>query len=206
MDEKINQLIEELNNEEYKEEQSLTTAKSFPSNIHIENILIGLLFLFLINNKKDSLLTKLNKDPKELYGHISKTNYLIRDIMPYFGDDARSALSGMEALLNIAENVYNMKSGIYKERAKSMGTVNTPKKPIKLLQTAAPYLPNTGKENVNKFLDINNRIERLQNPQDRNLLRNGQEILELLDLLNVPQAKKIKGNIDTIKTFASMLQ
>lgn len=204
MEQKIEQLLEELD----KEEAGLVDKKNFLDGMNIEYILVGIALLLGFSNNEKSLpfSLKLDQDsPEEAYDKISRMNHMVKDIMPYFGSNMRNVFTGIESLLNIAENVYGMNSGVYKTRAQSMGDVDVPKKPIRILEAASPYLKGTGKENIDKFITINNKIEKLQNNKDANILENGKEILDILDLVNVKQARDIKNRITTFKTLMNLL-
>ncbi len=206
MEQKIEQLLEELE----EEETALSEKKGLLDGMNIEYILIAivLLFVFAKNDGGGSLPFSLNldqDDPEEAYDKISRMNHLVKDIMPYFGLNMRNMFSSIESLLNIAENVYGMNSGVYKKRVETMGEIDVPKKPIRILEAASPYLRGTGKENIDKFLTINSKIERIQNNKDASILENGKEVLDILDLINVKPARELKQRITTIRTLMNLL-
>lgn len=208
MEQKIEHLLEEIEDEE----TTSLEKKGLLDGMNIEYILIAivLLFVFAKNDGGGSLnlpftLNVDQDDPEDAYDKISRMNHLVKDIMPYFGLNMRNMFSSIESLLNIAENVYGMNSGVYKKRVEAMGEVDVPKKPIKILEAASPYLKGTGKENIDKFLTINNKIEKIQNSKDASILENGKEVLDILDLINVKPARDIKERITVIRSLMRLL-
>lgn len=207
MEQKIEQLLEDLENED----MAIVEKKGLLNGMNIEYIFIGivLLLVFSNSNKNDSCLPftlKLDEnDPEETYEKITRMNHMVKDVMPYFGFNMRNMFKGIESLLNIAENVYGLNSGINKKKVQAMGEIDIPKKPIKILEAASPYLKGTGKENIDKFLTINNKIEKLQNNKNSNLLENGKEVLDIMDLVNIKQARDIKQKITTIGTLMNLI-
>lgn len=197
--EKIELLFEELNDKN----QEILGRNNPSSDIHIENLLIGILFLFVVKNRKLNPL-KLAENPEEKYYKVSKMNSLIRDVTPYFGYTGRGMLVNIESILNIAENLYGIGSGESKNRARTMNRISHPKKHIKILETVAPYLEGKGRENTDKLLRIDQKIERLQRNDRKDILKSGQDIIEIMDLLNIKKARELKQNINTIKTFISL--
>lgn len=206
MNEKIDSLFEELNEEKEKQTQSTSQKNSFLGDIHIEGILFILFIIYIISKKNDKPSFKLDAlHSGDIYNKISKMNYLVNDITPYFGYNTRSTLLGIGSLLNAAENIYGINKGAHKEKAKTMGRVTSPKQTIKVLEAISPHLEGTGKENVNKILAVNNKIDRIKNNKDGNLLQNGQDIIDVLDMLNVKKATEIKNNINQIKAVMKLI-
>ncbi len=199
MSEEMELLFEELDEEKKPDKR---VRKNFLGNIHMESIL-AILSLFYIMGGKNGI-SKFMEGSEDTYGHVSKMNHIIRDISPYFGDNTRTTLTGLESVLNVVENIYGIKSGAYKSKAQSMGNIESSKKHIKVLEKIAPHLEGAGKESAYKILELNNRMESLTG-RSGNLLKNGQDIIEILDILNVKQAKELKSNITAIKTVVNLL-
>jgi len=202
MSEKMDLLVEELN----KEKESKRRVKNtFLENIHIENILaLFVLFYIIGGNKDNNILKSVVKNPENMHVQVSKMNHIVRDISPYFEDDVRTSLTGLESVLNVVENIYGIKNGAYKTKAQSMGKISAPKKHIKVLEKIAPHLEGPGRENAVKILELNNRIEDLTG-NEKNIIKTGQNVIEILDLLNVKQATEMKNNIAAIKTVMKLL-
>lgn len=206
MNEKIELLFEELNEEKEQQAQTKSQKSNFLGDIHIEGILFILFIIYLISKKNDKPLLKLEAfQSGDIYNKISKMNYLVNDISPYFGYNTRSMLVGIGSLLNAAENLYGINQGVHKEKAKAISKVSSPKQTIKMLETLAPYLEGTGRENVNKILSVNNKMDRIKNNKGGNLLQNGQDMIDMLDMLNVKKAKEIKNNINQIKAVMKLI-
>jgi len=202
MSEKMDLLVEELNKERDSEKR---IQKTFLENMHIENILVLFVLYYIIGGgKSNNILKSVVKNPEDMYGHVSKMNHIIRDISPYFENNTRTSLTGLESVLNVVENIYGIKNGAYKTKAQSMGKISSPKKHIDVLEKITPYLEGPGRDKATRILELNNRIENLKG-NDRNLIKKGQNMIEILDLLNVKQAKEMKNNINAIKTVMKLL-
>mgnify|MGYP001033290587 CR=1 FL=1 len=198
--EKMELLLEELNSRKEKREVQKNTFGNIPTG----SLFIGML-LFSAMAKKETNFLKLTDDPKDKYYKVSKINHLVKDLVPYFDYNGRSMLANIESVLNIAENLYGIGSGINKNKAYSMGKIYHPKKHLKLLETVSPYLEGKGRENTEKLLKLNYMLERLQYNNKKDILKSGQDVIEILDLLNIKKAQELKQNINTMKTIASLL-
>ncbi len=200
MSEKMDLLFEELDE---RKESDKRVRKNILGNVHMENLL-AILPLFYIMGGNNNIFKSIEKSSGDTYGHVVKFNHIIRDISPYFDDNVRTTLTGLESVLNVVENVYGLKSGVYKTKAESMGKLSTPKRHLKVLEKIAPHLEGTIKDNAYKILELDNRMESIR-ANNKDLLKSGQDIIEILDILNVKQAKAIKSNIAAIKTVVNLL-
>ncbi|MCG8483367.1 MAG: hypothetical protein MJA31_08680, partial [Clostridia bacterium] len=100
MEQKIEQLLEELD----KEEAGLVNKKNLLEGMNIEYLLVGAALLLGLSNNEKSIPFSLKldqDDPEDAYDKIARINHLVKDIMPYFGSNMRNMFTGIESLLNI---------------------------------------------------------------------------------------------------------
>ncbi|AOT71348.1 hypothetical protein [Geosporobacter ferrireducens] len=148
------------------------------------NILIPLLLFMLLNREG---MGKLSSD--EIY----RMTALLKSVKPYFSQPHREALSRTENVVDIVHGLSRYANNEYVKEDVYIQTVQE-KNPIKLLETVRPHMRGKSRENIDKALILNDRINRLKNrtAHPQKIIEDLESITDIMEILQLEKGRELK--------------
>ncbi|KXG74284.1 hypothetical protein [Thermotalea metallivorans] len=157
--------------------------------------------LFIMLNREGTM--KFSSDDLYRAGEILKT------ARPYFGDKHREVLAKTENIVDIIHSLNRYAKGEYRsEGGFGKSYHNVANKPIKVMEAIRPYMRGKGRENIDKLLTLNDRVNRLRNrdPRNRNIAEDFEYMTDILEILKADKGREVRNVLNKVHKMMEILR